>query len=55
MSLGTVEATGLGELVDAGLLATAAAFSVKLELCQVLYKALWASERPVSVRSKSAF
>lgn len=47
--------TGLGELVSAGLFATAAAFSVKLELCQVLYRALWASERSVSVLPKSTF
>lgn len=34
--LGTVEGTGLGELVDAGLSATAAAFSVEPGLFQVL-------------------
>lgn len=50
-----MEATGLGELVGAGLLATAVASAVKLELCQVLYRALWASERSVSVLPKSAF
>lgn len=36
MSLGNVEVTGLGELLGAWLLATAAAFSVELELFQVL-------------------
>lgn len=47
MSLRTMEATGLGELVGAGL--PAAAFSVKLVLCQVLYRALWANESSASV------
>jgi len=42
MALGTLEATGLGELVDAGLLAAAAAFFVTLQLCQVFYGTLWA-------------
>lgn len=53
MSLGTVEVTGLCRLVGAELLATAS--SVKLEHCQLLYRALWASERSVSVLRKSAF
>lgn len=54
MSPGTAEATGLGELVGAGLLA--ASFSVKLGLRQMmLYRALWVGERSISVQPKSAF